>query len=125
MNRHQQRQVVMTCIYQYLLLDKDFDEILKDNLDIDDKESISFIVNETADVVNNLEPLTEQISAHLKDWTFDRLGYVEQAILLIAASELNKGEIDRPIVINEAVELAKTFCDDDAPALINGVLDQL
>jgi len=115
----------MTCLYQYLLLDKDPDEIMQDNLDIDDKESISFIVHETVDVINDIDELTALVSSHLKDWTFDRLGYVEQAILLMSASDLRKGELERAVVIDEAVELAKSYCDDDAPALINGVLDQL
>ncbi len=125
MNRHQQRQAIMTCLYQYLLTERDFDEILEDNIDIDDKESISFVVNQTAYVINNIDELQALIQAKLKDWTFDRLGYVEQAILLMAAGELQQKQTDRAVIINEAVELAKTYCDDETPGLINGVLDQL
>ncbi len=125
MNRREQRTKVVFSIYQYLLTQKDIEEILNENLDIDDKESISFIVSNTIETLNNLDELQEKIQQHLVDWDFDRLGYIEQAILLFAANEINCGEIDRPVIINEAIEIAKKYCDDEAPALINGVLDQL
>ena len=125
MKRRKQRETIMTCIYQYLLLGTDIDTIFEDNLDLSDKESINFIVSTTVDALNNAEEYSEKINAHLHEWTFDRLGYVEQAILLLATSELSLGELDRAIVVNEAIELTKKFCDEAAYKLINGVLDQL
>lgn len=126
MKRHDQRIRVMTCIYQYLLTDKSIDDIFDDNLDIDDKQSISFIVEKTVETLNNYDELKEVISSHLTEsWDYDRLGFIEQAILLMSAEELLHSDTDRAIVINEAVEIAKKYCDDDAPKLINGVLDQI
>lgn len=126
MKRRDQRISVMTCIYQYLLTEKPLDDIFDDNLDIDDKKSISFIVNSTVNTINDISELTEEIKKHLTaSWDFDRLGYIEQAILLMSAEELIHQDTDRAVVINEAVEIAKIYCDDDAPKLINGVLDQL
>ncbi|MDD6467789.1 MAG: transcription antitermination factor NusB [Erysipelotrichaceae bacterium] len=125
MKRRKQREIIMTCIYQYLLLNTDIDTIFEDNLDLNDKDSISFIVSTTINALNNAEEYTEQINHHLKDWTFDRLGYVERAILLMAASEIHEGELDKAIIVNEAVELTKHYCDEEAYKLINGVLDQL
>jgi N utilization substance protein B len=43
----------------------------------------------------------------------------------MSAYELSQGEIDRPVIINEAIEIAKKYCDKDAPKFINGVLDNL
>ena len=126
MKRRDQRISVMTCVYQYLLTEKPLDDIFDDNLDIDDKKSISFIVNNTVSTINDLPELTEEIKKHLTaSWDFDRLGFIEQAILLMSAEELLHQDTDRAVVINEAVEIAKIYCDDDAPKLINGVLDQL
>lgn len=126
MTRREQRIRIMICIYQYLLTHKPVDDLFAENLDIDDKDSISFIVTSTVDTINHQEELTDKIAAKLTaDWDFDRLGYIEQAILLMSAQELEKGATDRAVVINEAVEIAKRYCDDEAPALINGVLDQL
>ena len=65
------------------------------------------------------------INKNLKDWSFDRLGYIEQAILLLATHEITAGEVQKPVVINEAVEFAKKYCDEDSYKFINGVLDRL
>jgi N utilization substance protein B len=125
MTRREQRIRIMTCIYQYLLTGKDIDDIFAENLDVDDKESISYIINTTAGVLNNLDELISQLEPFLTDYQFDRLGYLEQSILLMSAYELSQGEIDRPVIINEAIEIAKKYCDKDAPKFINGVLDNL
>ncbi len=125
MTRREQRIRIMTCIYQYLLTGKDIDDIFAENLDVDDKESIPYIVNNTVGVLNNLDELISQLEPFLTDYQFDRLGYLEQAILLMSTYELNQGEIDRPVIINEAIEIAKKYCDKDAPKFINGVLDNL
>ena len=92
---------------------------------IDTGVLIAFIVSVTVDALNNVEEYSAKINNHLHEWTFDRLGYVEQAILLLAASELETGDLDRAIVVNDDIELTKKFCDDAAYKLINGVLDQL
>ena len=126
MKRRDQRIKIMTCLYQYLLTDRSLDSIFDDNLDIDDKQSISFIVENTINTINNIDELEKKISEKLTEtWEFERLGFLEQAILLMSAYEITMTDTDKPIVINEAVEIAKKFCDDNAPALINGVLDQL
>ena len=60
-----------------------------------------------------------------KGWTFDRLGVMERAILLIATCELLESDLPKKIIINEAVINAKEFCDDDSYKFINGVLSQV
>ncbi|MBR0385504.1 MAG: transcription antitermination factor NusB [Erysipelotrichaceae bacterium] len=126
MKRRDQRIRVMTCLYQYMLTEQSIDNIFDENLDIDDKKSISFIVENTIETINHLEELTELIKKNLvSTWDFDRLGFLERAILLMSAYEIKYTSTDKPIIINEAIEIAKQYCDEDAPKLINGVLDQL
>ena len=60
-----------------------------------------------------------------KGWTFERLGHMEKAILLIATCELLESDLPKTIVINEAVNNAKIFCDDDSYKFINGVLSKI
>ena len=61
----------------------------------------------------------------LTGWRFNRLGFLEQAILLVACAELELGYQDRVIVVNEAIRLSKEYCDSESFKLINGVLDAL
>ena len=71
----------------------------------------------------NLEQLDEAISARLKGWKLSRISRVSHALLRLALCEMFFfDEIPVGASINEAVELAKRYGDDDAPRFINGVL---
>lgn len=76
-------------------------------------------------VLTNLENLDTLISTHLKEWDISRLGRIECSILRLGAYELCYTQTDAPIVINEAIELGKIYGDENAPRLINGVLDSI
>lgn len=74
-------------------------------------------------VLKNKQELDEQIEKYLKGWTMDRIGKTDLAILRLAVYEiLYRDDIPYKVSINEAVELAKLFCDESSPAFINGVL---
>ena len=112
----------MIVIYQYLLLGSDIEE-LKDNFsEYENRDFFNLLIN---NVVYNLSVLKEEISTYLTDWDFDRLNFVEQAILLIATCELRLQEVERAIVIDEAINLCKKFSDEESYRYINGVLDKL
>ncbi len=58
----------------------------------------------------------------LVDWQFKRLSKIDQDILRLALAEMLFLAIPQKVAINEAVELAKRYSDDDAHRFINGVL---
>ena len=63
------------------------------------------------------------LHSHVAGWSLERLGTLERAILRLAAYELLwEPEVPEAVAIDEAVELAKRFCSDEAAALVNGVL---
>ncbi|MGL5540018.1 MAG: transcription antitermination factor NusB [Erysipelotrichaceae bacterium] len=125
MNRHQQRELAMTCLYQYFLLKGDIKQIVSDNLG--QNEIDPFLYTITIDAVKYKEDYIAMLNEKLADseWEFDRLGFVERAILLIAVCELDLETAQKPIIIDEAINLTKKYCDDDTYKLVNGVLDQL
>jgi len=65
------------------------------------------------------------IVAHAENWRLERMALIDRAILRLAAYELCGGKTPAKVVLNEALELAKTFSSEDAAAFINGVLDAL
>lgn len=76
-------------------------------------------------VIARHEALTEQITPHL-DRRFAELSPIESCILLIGAFELLQyPETPYRVIINEAIELAKTFGGSEGHKYINGVLDKL
>jgi N utilization substance protein B len=72
----------------------------------------------------------EQIDAKIREvsrhWRLERMARVDRNILRLAAFELlHLPEVPRKVTLNEAIELAKRFGDEDSPAFINGVLDRI
>lgn len=66
------------------------------------------------------------LQPHVTGWSLERLGTLERAILRLATYELLwEPGVPEAVAIDEAVELAKRFCSDEAAALVNGVLGSL
>lgn len=125
MNRHEERELAMVCLYQSLLLNRNIKEILMENEQVG-KAISPFLYTITIDASKYLPYYKKKINAVLKDnWDFERLNYVEQAILVIAICELEFETASRQIVIDEAILLSKKYCDDASYKFINGVLDKL
>ena len=67
--------------------------------------------------------IDELIDTHARGWSLDRLPDVDRAILRMGVFELLwADDVPVPVVIDEAVQLAKTLSTDDSPAFVNGVL---
>ena len=70
-----------------------------------------------------LPSIDEQINEKASGWTTERMGKVELTILRLAVFEILHDEtVPASVAINEAVELAKKFGQDESPAFVNGVL---
>lgn len=69
--------------------------------------------------------LDELVASHATNWRLERMAAIDRAILRLAAYELRAGETPPKVVINEAVELAKTFSSEEAAPFINGILDAI
>lgn len=77
-------------------------------------------------IVQHREALDAAITGTLANWRPERVGRIEHNILRVALFELRYAEdIPPKVAINEAIEIAKRFGNDDAPRFINGVLDRL
>ena len=88
------------------------------------KESSDFLIWLVAGVLTHRVRLDALIGRFASEWPVDQLAIVDRTILRLALYELGARESRTPpkVVINEAVELAKTFGGDSSPRFINGVL---
>lgn len=117
-------------IYQNLLVGSSLEDIeifLKEDKKIAESEKTFLFASHLVETtLKNKESYQNLLEKHLKKgWTFDRLSPMEKAILLIATCELLESDLPKNIIINEAVNSAKTFCDDDTYKFINGVLSKV
>jgi len=125
--RTQARESVIGLLYAFDLgndgIVKFVDEILEDKK-IRNKQK-DFALNLFNGVVNNIEVIDANISENLAKRGIDDMGSVEKSILRLAVYEILFEDLDKPIVINEAIELSKRLASDTAPRFVNGVLDKI
>lgn len=125
MNRTQIREAGIICVYQSLLLKRDIYEVINNQIQEPEVKSDLFFLNITTNLFDHFDYVKDIISDKLENWSFERLGYVEQAILLVAVVELLSEDADKAVIINEAIEYTKKYADADSFKLINGVLDKI
>lgn len=128
MSRSTAREHIFKIVYEIpfqsddvtLIMDRYIRDFVEEKLSDDD---FSFIQSETAGILQNLNALDETIGNALTGWKVSRLSKVDLAILRVSAYELCY-DPDMPVQvsINEAVELAKKYSQEQAPTFINGIL---
>lgn len=76
--------------------------------------------------VTGLDRIDAILAASTENWRVARMAAVDRLILRMAVHEFLAGhETPRPVIINEALELARTFSGDQSVAFVNGVLDAI
>ena len=73
--------------------------------------------------VANAEQIDKQLQAKAANWRLERMAVVDRNILRLAIYELSQQATPAPVIIDEAVELARQFSNQEAVPFINGVLD--
>ena len=74
-------------------------------------------------VSKNEEKISKLIAENLKEkWTIDRISKVNLSLLKVAIYEMMYNKLPYKVAINEVVELAKTYSDEQAQSFINGIL---
>ena len=126
MNRSELRKKIMTILYQIFLyesdnIEYDVNSVIKENVEIDN----DFVNNMVHGVLDNIHDIDKIANKNLKDWTIDRLGKIDQAILRMGIYELCYTDTPEIVTINEAVELSKEYSDEKVKNMINAVLDKI
>ncbi|MCH4072898.1 transcription antitermination factor NusB [Pseudoramibacter sp.] len=89
-----------------------------------DKYGYARLLVET--VINHLQSIDREIGKYLKkDWRFDRIPNAEIAVMRIGAAEMMYLDLPIEVAVNEAVEIAKKYCDEKSYRYINGILNNL
>ena len=125
--RTQARESVIGLLYAYDLGNEKIalfvDEILEDKK-IRNKQK-DFALKVFNGTVENLKTIDNEIVSHLNQGTLSDIGSVEKSILRLAVYEILFEDLQKAIVINEAIELSKRLASDGAPKFVNGLLDKV
>lgn len=94
-----------------------------ENNEVQDKKVIEYLEDAINGINENEQEIVKNISDNLaKNWQIDRVSKINIAILKLAIFEILYRKLPYKVVINEAVELAKAYGDDNSSAFVNGVL---
>lgn len=133
-NRHLGRIIALQTLYEQDFrrdagdVDFDLDEVLQRNIDryksmVDDTDFIKRLVYGVSKIQKELD---EKLGPVAPDWPMDQIARMDHVILHIGLFELDyEDDVPPKVVINEAVELAKSFGGENSSKFINGVLGTL
>lgn len=126
MSRKESRNLAFKLIFSIQFQSDNSEEQLNNfiqNNELNDEETIKYVTNTFNGVINNNKVICDTISKNLKkDWSIERLSKVDISILKLAVYEIMFTQIPFKVAINEAVELAKEYGDDNSSSFVNGVL---
>lgn len=125
--RSKAREYAIQALYQWILTGHDAVQIDAQFVNEHDMEKtdIHYFQEVLHQVIDHKPSLTDLTRDYLTR-AFDSVDPVEQAILLLGCYELQyRPDIPYKVIINEAVELGKTFGAEDGHKFINGILDRV
>ena len=126
-SRHQSRERALQILFQYDIHGKPglwLDEFWKPLKD--DEESRVFAERLVAGVQEHKNDLDALIGGYATNWKISRMQIVDRNILRLGVYELLwLDDVPARVTINEAIELAKDFGDEEAAKFVNGVLDKI
>ena len=126
--RRSSRELALKFLYQFELNEGDLDEqiklFLERNSSHEDVES--FMKELVVSLIDKIEEIDEIIQKFSDHWILDRMTVIDRNILRMGACELLFNFSTPPkVVINEAIDIAKKYGNEDSPEFINGILDKV
>lgn len=122
MSKIKLRENLMKLVFQYITTKNsecDLDILELNNLTDEEKENL---LNLFKSIVNKYDEIINLIEKNLINYKLERVCKTDLAILVVAIYELKFLNEDVKIVVNEAVELAKKYSQDNSYKFVNGLL---
>ncbi|MED2010774.1 transcription antitermination factor NusB [Brevibacillus borstelensis] len=122
MKRRTAREKAVQCLFQIDMADVSMEAALELVME-DSEEDASYLHFLVKGVLDRLQEIDAEIQKYLRGWRLDRIANVDRAILRLAFFEIMfEEDIPDKVALNEAIEIAKLFSDEQSYRYINGVL---
>lgn len=128
--RHETRKLALQALYgldanpeqgHFLAVEVAFTEAAEESGA--DRELLGQLVGGAWEKLADIDKAIKQAS---RNWKLTRMDRVDRSILRLGVYELmDKADVPAPVILSEAIELAKEFGAPDSPAFINGILDKI
>ena len=129
--RHRAREAALQILYQWEVGKADVDRAVETFFDLQwadakppEDEFREFAAALAWDTVKRLDEVDALIADSAENWRPERMAVIDRLIIRMAVCEfIRDKDLPHAVVINEALELARTFSTEDAVKFINGMLD--
>ncbi len=130
LNRYTAREYAFALLFAKTFSpSEDSDEFYKtevENAGIEFGDQADYVHSVFFGVCDRLDEIDGKITEYAKGWAINRLSKTELALMRLAVYEMMAvADVPKRVALNEAVELAKKYSDDKAPAFVNGVLNNI
>lgn len=126
MNRTKSRELAFKLIYEKEIqkeIEEENLELFFEANEIEEEAVKEYLKDILFGVSKNEEKINELISKNLKEnWTLDRISKINVSLIKIAIYEMLYNKLPYKVAINEVIELAKVYSDEQAKSFINGIL---
>jgi transcription antitermination protein NusB len=121
--RSKARKRAVDVLYESDLRGLDSAETLRDRIALADPPVNDYTVTLVEGAREHRDRIDDILSTYAEGWTIDRMPGVDRAVLRLGVYELLwRDDVPDAVVIDEAVELAKTLSTDESPRFVNGIL---
>ena len=128
--RHRAREAALQILYQWDVAHSDVGRAAETFFDLQWADAQppadalrAFASSLAQDTVLRLEEIDTRIAETAQNWRPERMAVLDRLIIRMAVCEFLRADTPPVVVINEALELARTFSTEDAVKFINGMLD--
>ena len=131
--RHRAREAALQILYQWEITQRDVERTAETffahqwpNADPAPDDFVAFATALARDTVDRLDAIDPLIAETTERWRPERMALLDRLIMRMAVCEMMRDRSTPPaVVINEALELARTFSTEDSVKFINGMLDTI
>ena len=131
-SRNKEHELIMISIYDaliYISMGEEFsvEDVMAGVFKLPYEEISTFSKEIVIKSLAHIDEIKEKFQAKMDTWLFSRLNTIEQAILLMSYTHVHysSDEVDRRVVIDIAIRLAKKYLDDKDYKFVNAVLDNV
>ena len=124
MKRRTAREKALQALYQMDIVEAEVEAAMESALN--GAQSDPYFEALVTGIVENREQLDELIRSNLENWTLERLANIDRNLLRIAVYEMIHSEdVPVSVAMDEAIEIAKRFGDDQSSSFVNAVLSKI
>ena len=118
------REILVQAVYQFLFTNQNISEIYEQFAKEHQNKKINLEILNSK--LKSIELNSDKINQAIDKTDFDisKIDFIDKAILYVAFEEIIYGELDHPVVIDEAIRLSKKFSNPDSFKFLNAIIDK-